>query len=1324
MPHDRHGVRLCPHQGALANLLTSSGHLIDTDRLRALLAQDEGRTLEFKRVYNFNYGPPEVLRREKDEAAKDLIALANSAGLSANDTAYLILGADDRRGGDGKRRCYDVRTHGYTAEHFLALVNGACYPPLADLVYIELELDGNCYGIIAIPPSQLVHVLKRNLTTKGGHWQSTVAPVRHGNAVEPATSKEVALLERRKTAWLSSPPARSLSTGERDFHRVEIAGAFLCSSCGFSNKPGVTFCGGCGATLGASATTPGRRSSSLEAYTPKHLAERILTSKSALEGERKQVTVLFADLKGSMELVAGRDPEEAWRLLDSIVGHMMEAVHHYEGTVNHVMGDGIMALFGAPVAHEDHAVRACYAALRMQESVKQHAESLFDTHGATVRIRVGLNSGEVVVRAIGSDLRMDYTAVGETTHLANRMEQSADPGTILLAPATFQLAEEYVEVRRRGPAEVKGLKHRVELYELLGASPMRFRLHASAARGLTRFVGRDTELGQLHRALERAEAGRGEVVAIVGEPGVGKSRLYWEFIQRARSRTCLILESACVSYGTATPYSPVIELLKSYFEIEARDDTGQMRAKVTDKLVSLDHHLQPALAPVLSLLDVRAEDAAWEQLDPAQRRQKTLESVKRLLIRQSQMQPLLLIVENLHWVDSESQTFLDTLVESLPTARALLLVSYRPDYQHGWGSKTYYTQLRLDPLSPKTAEELLDSLLGADPGLQPIKGLLVERTQGNPFFLEESTRSLVETKALVGERSAYRLAKEVRTIHVPATVQAMLAARIDRLMAEDKRLLQAASVIGKDVPFVLLHAISGVSEDDLRQGLTRLQAAEFLYETQLFPDLEYTFKHALTHEVTYGGLLHERARGLHANVVAAIESLHADRLNEHLERLADHAVRGEVWDKAVAYLRQAGAKAFDRSPSPKVVDTFEKALQILEQLPPDRSRIEQIVDVCFDLRNVLVPIGEVVRGHNYLLRAEPLITDLKDPRRLARVSTYLGAHRWLTGRPRDACDIMRNVPTIADELQDFHLQVVGNLYLGASLFAAGSYRDAEGCLLRVVGRLDDGRFDDRFGEVGFPAVLARSWLAFSLGEEGEFAKARVHGDESVRLAETLGHPFTLEHALWGAGYLYSAIGEFDHAISVLSRAIGISEEHKLTGILPTFRWSLGHAYTLAGRFEEGLALVERSLESRMGPHRSLALVHLGEALAGRHRLDEASIKTQEGERLARDGGQRGYEAWAVFVRAEIASHPSSLSRSTAEEVYGRAIESAANLGMRPLVTRCHLGLGKFYGQLGEREHAHGQLMTAITMFREMDMRFWLEKAEAEMRELESASGNN
>src|SRR5438477_3686471 len=797
-------------------------------------------------------------------------------------------------------------------------------------------------------------------------------------------------------------------------------GAYLvlaCGSCGRELPGGARLCPQCGQPA-ATGTAALPRSPAPETYTPKHLAEKILTSRSALEGERKQVTVLFADLKGSMELLADRDPEEARKLLDPVLERMMAAVHGYEGTVNQVMGDGIMALFGAPVAHEDHAVRACYAALRMQELVKGYAEQAFRTLGVTVRIRVGLNSGEVVVRSIRSDLRMDYSAVGQTTHLAARMEQLAPPGAIWITEETLRLAENFVQVQPLGPVPVQGLDAPIEVFDVIAAGQVRTRFHAAALRGLSRFVGRDAEMEQLHGALEGVRRGHGEVAAVVGEPGVGKSRLFHELTRSHRVAGCRILQTSAASYGRAASYLPVIDLLKAYFRIDERDDIRSIRAKATGHLLTLDETLKDVVPPVLWLLDaLPAEDGFWG-LEPPQSRQLTLDAVKRLLLCESQVQPLVLVLEDLHWIDSETQALLDNLVESLPAAPVLLLVNYRPEFSHGWGGKTYYRQLRIDPLPPESAKELLHALVGDGAELAPLKRLLIERTEGNPFFLEESVRTLVETGALAGERGAYRLINDPLAIQVPATVQAILAARIDRLAPEAKRLLQAAAVIGKDVPMPLLLAIADTPEPEVRAELTHLQAAEFLYETRLFPDLEYTFKHALTHEVAYQGLLHDRQRALHARITEAIERLSTERVAEQAERLAHHALRGELWEKAVAYLRQAGLRAMARAANREAVAHLEQALGGLRHLPETRETTELTIDIRIDLRNALHPLGDQARMGDHLHEAEVRARPLGDQHRLARIATFIVIQCLATGDYDEAVRFGQEALSIARTLSD------------------------------------------------------------------------------------------------------------------------------------------------------------------------------------------------------------------------------------------------------------------------------------------------------------------
>src|SRR6266851_3998014 len=918
------------------------------------------------------------------------------------------------------------------------------------------------------------------------------------------------------------------------FHTVKRflrTDAMRCRQCSTENPAGARFCNACGQPLAGAAP-----SAAVVAYTPKHLAEKILTSKVALEGERKHVTVLFADMKGSMELLADRDPEEARQLLDPVLERMMEAVHRYEGTVNQVMGDGIMALFGAPLAHEDHAVRACYAALRMQESVKRYGENVRRREGVLPQIRVGLNSGEVVVRSIGSDLHMDYTAVGQTTHLAARMEQAAAPGSILIAAGTWQLAEGYVQVTPLGPLNVRGLGEPVAVYELNGAGPARSRFQALAGRGLTTFIGRTGEIERMNAALDQARSGTGQVVAVVGEPGIGKSRLLWEFTHASRAENYLILESGSASYDRTASYLPIVELLKRYFQIEGRDDKRSAREKVIGKVLSLDWALERSLPAFLALLDVPADGDQWIQLDPMERRERTLDGLKHLLLLESRVQPLLVVVEDLHWIDADSQAVLDTLVESLPSARLMLVVSYRPEYQHDWVNKPYYTRIGVDPLATPSAENLLHVLLGADAALDELKRLLIERTEGNPFFLEESVRTLVETNALAGERGRYRLVEPVSVLQVPASVHALLAARIDRLPDDEKRLLQSAAVVGLNVPFLLLQAIVEWDESDLRRALAHLQTAELLYETSLFPDLEYTFKHALTHEVTYGNLLRQQRRDLHARIVEVIERLHADRLPEHVDRLAYHALRGELWDKATMYLRERSMRAAARSAFAEALTSFEEALRALTHLPESREAKYRLAQVYFAL-------GDLVRSSSIFLETVQALADESIARRAplpdffaAWPRAWLGLALSQLGRFTEALPHAEEALRIAVQAKHPHTVIESHGALGAVSLEQGDLQAA----LRV---LEPSLALLRASGFGAPNILSALGHTYALSgrlpEALPLLEEAVRSDGSIN-AMGLGHAVRLSRL----AEAYLRAGRTDEAVERARSAVDIARNHK------------------------------------------------------------------------------------------------------------------------------------------------------------------------------------
>ena len=1079
------------------------------------------------------------------------------------------------------------------------------------------------------------------------------------------------------------------------------------------------------ATAPISAQNPAPRT-----YTPPYLVEQILSNKHVLEGERKQVTVLFADIKGSTELIAGLDPEEARTLLDPALRLMMHAVHRYEGTVNQVLGDGIMALFGAPLAHEDHAVRACYAALAMQEAMRRYTEEVRHTHGVEVQLRVGLNSGAVVVRAIGDDLHMDYAAVGQTTHLAARMEQLAPPGSVRLTADTLRLAEGFIEVTALGLVPVKGLAEPVAVWELVGVTALRRRLQAAVARGLSPFVGRQPELEALQQALARAGAGQGQVVALPGEPGVGKSRLVYEFVHSHHTQGWLTLESSSVSYGKATAYLPVCDLLKAYCHIADRDDLRTVRAKITGQILALDEALQDTVPAVLALFEALPADSPFLSLDPLQRRRRTLEALKRLLLRESQIQPLLLVFEDLHWIDGETQAVLDSLVESLPTARVLLLVNYRPEYQHGWGSKTFYTQLRLDPLPEASAEAFLQALLGDGGGaqqaapLQALQQMLIARTQGNPFFLEESVRTLVETGVLVGERGAYHLAKSLDTLQVPATVQALLAARIDRLPPEDKRLLQTAAVIGTEVPWPLLQAIADTPDEALYRSLAHLQAAEFLYETSLFPERAYTFKHALTHEVASGSLLQERRRALHARIVEALEALVGDRRDDQVERLAQHALRGEVWDKALAYGRQAGDKAQTRSAYREAVTFYEQALVARDALPDSRAATEQAIDLRLGLRTVLAALGEPPgRILDHLRHAETLAVALGDPLRLGHVYATLSTNCWNSGEVDRAIDYGQRTLALADTLGHIGLQARAHLSLGQVYGDSGDYAHAIASLEWNVANLQGELRSARFGANGIVAATSRTYLSDCHAECGTFTEGLALAEEGLRIAESVPHPFSLIAACRSVSGLYLRQGDVQRALPVLERGMALCQDWHILLLLPELAAALGLAYALDGRVAAGLPLAAHGVEQSVtdGRPRNLvpAIVYLSEAYLVAGRLEEARQHAVQALDLARQYQYRGHQARALWLLGESTARQAFPEGEPAAGHYRQALALADELGMRPLQAHCHRGLGTLYVTQGQTEQARTALSTAIELYRAMDMTFWLPEAETALAHMEA-----
>jgi class 3 adenylate cyclase/tetratricopeptide (TPR) repeat protein len=1080
-----------------------------------------------------------------------------------------------------------------------------------------------------------------------------------------------------------------------------------CPRCQLEAPAGARFCPACGTRIAAS--TEAERFGSPDSYTPPYLAEKILTARPALEGERKQITVLFADTRGSMELLADRDPEEGEKVLGQVLECMLEAVHRYEGTVNQVMGDGIMALFGAPVAHEDHAVRACFAALRMQERVAALREPMLRAHGFSIQIRIGVNAGEVVVRSIGSDLHMAYTALGSTVHLAARMEQMAQPGTVLATADTVKLAGPHVLARPVGPVPVKGLEAPVEVYEIVGPGPVRSRAEAAAARGMTRFVGRDAELAELEAALRAARAGQGQIVALVGEAGVGKSRLLHEFLGTCRSAGCLVVETAALSYGRAVAHRPGIELVRRYFGIEAGDDPRTIHERVTTRLLELDPALEDAGPPLLWMLGALPAGSPFLARHPEARRRRAMHAVRRLVARQSQVQPFVLVFEDLQWVDSETQTWIDSLVSAIPPA-TLLLVSHRAGDQDRWAGTPGYRRLQVAPIPPAAATELLDDLLGGDPGLASLKQVLISRTEGTPLFLEECVRQLAGTGVLAGRPGAYRLARSVTTVEVPPSVRAVLAARIDSLPPGQKRILQSAAVIGEDVPAALVEAISEVPADEVRRSLSALRTAGLLDERALFPDLELSFTHALAHDVAYEGLLQDRRRALHARIVDAMERLlPSGRLADQVGRLAHHAFRGERWDRAVGYLREAAARAMARFASREAGAFLEQALVAVRRLPQTAATRALTVDLHCELAGALMPLGEHARLLERLGEAETLAAALGEELRLARVLAFLSNTLWELGDSDRAMETGQRALDIASRSGDRDLQVALGVTMGGAHRALGDYRRAVTFLRQSLEVGGDEVAGEAFGLPGPAAVLARGHLAWSLGELGDFVPAFRAAEEAVRIARRTSHAYSLAHADLGLGGMLLRQGRFGEARVVLERGLVHCED--APALAPPVMGDLGLIQALTGDTARGLETLQDAVEraermARRG-RLSLILTHLAEGYILAGRPDEALAPGLRALDLARRQKERGNEVYALRLLGFVAAEREPPRLETAVDLFGAALAMAGELGMRPLIARCHLGLGRLARRLGDAAGATAHLDTATRLFRELGMDYWL-----------------
>jgi class 3 adenylate cyclase/tetratricopeptide (TPR) repeat protein len=1016
-------------------------------------------------------------------------------------------------------------------------------------------------------------------------------------------------------------------------------------------------------------------------------------------------TVLFADVASSTALIGDRDAEEARRILKPIVDIMVDIVHRYEG-ITRAEGDGLMASFGVPIALEDHALRACYAALDIQEAMRSHAVAVREEVGTLIQARVGINSGPVAVTVNYQDGSfIDFRADGMPTHVAKRLESVTTPGSIFLTHDTLVLAEGFIAVTALGSVPFKGVAKAVEIYELQGVKA-RTRIHARVATGLSKFIGRKLEIERLGAAAAQVEQGRGQGVGLVGEPGVGKSRLFLEFTRSLQTSGWLILETGSVPYGRTTSYRPLIDLLSNYFDIQRGDDDQLIRERIAKKLLVLGEDKLVAQMPwFVGALGKATSEHEWMKLTPPERQNMLFDASKRLFIREAQNQPLCLIFEDLHWFDVETELFLKTLLDGILAARILLLVNHRLEYENRWTGGTNYSELRIDPLPADSAYELLESLLGADANLHAIKDELLRATQGNPLFLEEGVRSLIDSNILVKGSSGFHPTGSIPSDFVPRNVDSLLAARIDRLDSLLKEILQCAAVIGNDVSLALLQDVTKFAEAELARGLETLRSKEFLYEKSLFPELQYSFKHAMMREVAYGSLLRDRRAALHARAALSLERLMSGRLEQHVVSIAEHAEKGRIWDKALNYLQLAGSKSYFLYANADAAGYFERALKAIKQLPKTRLNDERTVDIYFELRNALLPLGEIDRTLKCLDEVEPILIALDDKSRSARYAAFRCNHHFLAGEQRRAIEFggagLRSAREGSDRVMEGEL-----LHrLGQSYHALGEYPQAIALLQQSLKRtVDEGNRLDLFV---LPSVVNRTWLVSALVERGDLVAGMANAKRALEAAEYAKHPPSQVLGWLSIGRALARKSELQGAVAALERGLDLCNQWSLRVWRPRLTSLLGVAYARTGRHHEGLELARQALADaermRLVVDRPSLLVHLGQASLVANHLDDALAIGQQATAIAAAHEARGDEAWARFLiaRTRFALEPQDLDECIKQ--LDAAFGLAQACGSRPLAAYCQQIFGEVHARHGDHDAARRLSIAAHHSFAELGM---------------------
>jgi class 3 adenylate cyclase/tetratricopeptide (TPR) repeat protein len=1089
----------------------------------------------------------------------------------------------------------------------------------------------------------------------------------------------------------------------------------ICPECSTSITPDCLFCDECGYKVSnRSERAPedlslDEKLTKIQKYLPKGLTEKILSQRDRIEGERKQVTVMFCDMAGFTSLIEKLDPECAYAVVDQVYEILIHKVHDYDGTVNELTGDGIMALFGAPIALEDAPQRAISSAMaihremaRFSDKIKQEIEGI-----PPIKMRIGLHTGPVVVGAVGNDLRVEFKAVGDTVNLASRMEGLAEAGTTYVTEATYRLTEGLFRFEAVGEKEVKGRQERVMVYRAIVPSTSRTRFDVSTERGLTPLVGRDRELELLLDGFERCKTGRGQAISIVADAGVGKSRILYEFRKAVASDDVTFLEGKCLSYSRAMVYHPVIDILKANFDIRDNDKDLQIKEKIKSGLEILRADQASTLPYLLDLLSVKDNGIDKIPLSPEARKNRIFEALRQIVLKGSELRPLIMAFENLHWIDKSSEESLKKLLDSISGARVFLIFTYRPEFVHTWGGRSYHSQVSLNRLSNRETLTMVSHLLGTDEFDKEIEHLVLEKTEGVPFFIEELINSLRDQKIIKKKESKYYLAKDIRKATIPTTIHDVIMARIDSLPEGAKELLQTGSVAGREFSHQLIEKTTDFSKDQLLSHLSVLKDSELLYERGIYPQSNYVFKHALTQEVAYDSLLKKKRTELHNKIGKAIENIYEDKLDELCEILAYHCLQGEDWQRAYRYSQEAGLKAYSHSAYEQTLKYFEDALTALTKLPRDKTRIEQEIDLRFHMRSPLVSLGRHDEWGEWISGAEPLAREIDDYARLANVLNYLSALHWIQGQHIKAIELGKKALNFAEKAGHFSYQIATMTHLGIFFFNIGDYPKQIEIHQKVRKLLTGEDAFKQHGLASLPGALSRSMLVLGMAELGSFDKIKEIGHEALEIAEQVRNALTLAFVYNFLAMSYLRLGEFKPAISLLEECREICNFSEVQSMYSVTVGSLGYAYLLAKDPNRALTLLEdgtteENLRASFWPAHPLII--LADVYRAVGKVSEAFATVSHALKISDQRGERGFEAWAMLVTAGIKN--AAQQHEEAINWYQRALKQASDLSMCPLVAHCHLGLADSHLHLGNEKQAQIEKEKALEMYHSLGMTYW------------------